>query len=176
MPQELLESTTAPFCGDISNDCLTLTIGNFIPPTVLDTFACLGECIFLQHSNGDNVEVCFSGDVVLESYLGCDSVVTVIIVPIFVEATSVDTMLCAGDCIIFGVESYCPPGPHTVIHDNVFGCDSIVTYYITEVETEAVILPDSIPSLSCSTPTVLLDGSSSIPSNASYEWKGAKWI
>ena len=47
-----------------------------------------------------------------------------------------------------------------------------VTYTITEEITEAIVFPDSIPLLTCANPTVLLDGSSSIPGSVQYNWTG----
>ena len=169
--QTLLSGTTAPFCADFSNDCITVIVGNLIPPTILDTFACLGECIFLENGN-EMVEVCSSGDVILDSYLGCDSVITVIMLPIFVPTTFVDTVLCAGECMEIDFTLYCPPGPYIITLESYHGCDSIVTYFITEEITEAIISPNPPPALDCNNFSVLLDGSSSIPAGGNYTWLG----
>ncbi|MEO1260421.1 MAG: PKD domain-containing protein [Bacteroidota bacterium] len=170
--QDMLSGTTAPFCADFSNDCMTVTIGNFIPPTVLDTFACLGECVFIEDSKGNMTEICSSGDYILESFLGCDSVVTVVLVPVFVQAVTVDTTLCYGECMEFNNIVYCPPGPFIVTLESAHGCDSTVTYFVTEDTTRALILPDSIPQIDCNNEGVVLDGSASEPANLTYSWAG----
>ena len=169
--QTLLSGTTAPFCADFSNDCITVIVGNLIPPTVLDTFACIGECIFLENGT-ETVEVCYSGDVILDSYLGCDSVITVIIQPIIVPATTVDTVLCPGECMEIDFTLYCPPGPYILTLESYHGCDSIVTYFMIEAETEAVISPNLPPALTCNNTAVFLDGSSSLPVTGDYTWIG----
>ena len=170
--QDMLSGSTAPFCADFSNDCVTVNIGNFIPPTVLDTFACLGQCVFIEDGKGNSTEVCSSGDYILESFLGCDSVVTVILVPVFVQAVTVDTILCYGECMEFNNIVYCPPGPFIVTLESAHGCDSTVTYFVTEDTTQAVILPDSIPQIDCNNDGVVLDGSTSVPANLKYSWTG----
>ncbi|MEZ4957141.1 MAG: gliding motility-associated C-terminal domain-containing protein [Saprospiraceae bacterium] len=170
--QNLISGQTAAFCADFSNDCVNVVIGNLIPPTVLDTFACLGECVFLENSDGSSVEVCSSGDIVLESFLGCDSVVTVILQPIFIESTVTDTVLCPGECMEVNNVVYCPPGPFIITLESVFGCDSTVTYFVTQDSTEAVILSDSLPELNCINASVTLDGSTSRPIGAKYTWIG----
>ncbi len=164
---DLLAGTTAPFCADISDDCITVTIGEVIPPTVLDTFVCLGECIMLG-----NVEVCQSGEVVFESVLGCDSVINVVMIPIFIPPTTTDTTLCPGECMEINGIVYCPPGPHSITFESYQGCDSVVTYLMFEEITEAFIFPDPPPPLSCTNTSFLLNGASSIPPTANYMWTG----
>ncbi len=165
--QTLLSGTTAPFCADFSDDCLSVTIGDVIPPSVLDTFVCLGECIMLG-----NIEICQSGEVVFESVLGCDSVINVIMLPILVPPITTDTILCQGECMEINGVVYCPPGPHSVTYESYQGCDSVVTYLIFEEITQPIIFPDPPPPLSCLNTSVVLDGASSIPSNVNYMWTG----
>ncbi len=170
--QNLLMPPTAAFCADFSNDCITVTIGNLIPPTLVDTFACLGDCIYLGDGNNGTVEVCSSGDIVLESYLGCDSVITVILQPIIVAPVVADTTLCLGECVEVDNIVYCPPGPFVITLESYLGCDSVVTYFVTEDLTQAIILPDPPPALNCLNPSVTLDGSSSGAPGISYTWIG----
>lgn len=165
--QTLFESATAPFCGDFSDDCIDVTIGPPIPPSTLDTFACIGQCIEL----GFNL-VCASGPVTFESWLGCDSIVNVnltFIPPIFTNET---VTVCSGECIYANNQQYCPPGPAVYSLLNWQGCDSTVTITFIEVLTLAIINPAAPPELSCSNPVVVLDGLSSIPSNVDFFWEG----
>lgn len=165
--QTLLAGTTAPFCADISDDCITVTIGEVIPPTVLETFVCLGECIMLG-----SVEVCQSGEVVFESVLGCDSIINVVMIPIFIPPTTTDTTLCPGECMELNGIIYCPPGPHSITFESYQGCDSVVTYLMFEEITEAFIFPNPPPALSCTNTSFFLNGASSIPVGVNYMWTG----
>jgi gliding motility-associated-like protein len=65
--------------------------------------------------------------------------------PITVKApavTSIDTFFCASRCIMLEDSSICTAGSHTFGLKTMFGCDSIVTYTLTEVD--AVISPVSV--------------------------------
>lgn len=163
----LLESTTAPFCGDFSNDCVDVTIGPPIPPTLLDTMLCLGECIEVGGQ-----QICNSTTVTLQSWLGCDSIINVIIIPIVIAPTNDTIDVCQGDCVTINNQVYCGPGPHVVNYLSYQGCDSTVLLTLNEIPTSAVIDPPNPPPLSCTNTSVLLDGSSSLPANADYQWLG----
>lgn len=163
----LLESTTAPFCGDFSDDCVDVTIGPPIPPTILNTMLCSGECIEVGGQ-----EVCTSTTITLQSWLGCDSIVNVIVIPIIVPPTNASMDVCAGECVTINNLVYCGPGPHVVNYTSYQGCDSTVLLTLNEIPTSAVILPPNPPQLSCTNPSVTLDGTSSVPANATFHWSG----
>ncbi|MEK7255815.1 MAG: proprotein convertase P-domain-containing protein, partial [Bacteroidota bacterium] len=166
--QAAFNSTTAPFCGDFSSDCITVIIGPAIPPTELDTMVCLGECIEI----GGNF-MCTSGTVIFESYLGCDSVVNVNFIPIVIPPANATATICPGECVTINNQQYCPPGPHIIVYDSWQGCDSVVELSMFEVPTVAIIQPSSPPPLSCANPTATLNGTASIPSsNIDFEWNG----
>lgn len=67
-----LISTTAPFCGDLSDNFVTVTIEPPVAPTVIDTTVCAGGCIDV----GGN-SVCASDTITLSTWLGCDSLIYV---------------------------------------------------------------------------------------------------
>ena len=165
--QNLMSSATAPFCGDFSDDCISVTIGPVIPPTVLDTAVCLGNCIMVG-----NQEVCNSGTVVLESWLGCDSVIEVIMVPIIIPPSTDQVTVCQGECVEINGQQYCPPGPHPITYESWQGCDSIVTWIIIEEITQAIINPFNPPPLDCTNTSTTLDGTSSFPPTGVYSWEG----
>ena len=165
--QNLLGSTTAPFCADFSDDCIDVIIGPPVPPTIIDTVLCFGECIEIGLQT-----VCESGTYTLTSWLGCDSVVQAIILPIVIPPTQATTTLCPGECIEVNGQLYCPPGPHTINFTSFEGCDSIVIMNFQEEPTAAVILPSPSLVLDCNTTVITLDGTSSIPSNVQYFWLG----
>ncbi|MCB0520076.1 MAG: gliding motility-associated C-terminal domain-containing protein [Saprospiraceae bacterium] len=165
--KNLLASTTAPFCGDISDNCIIVTIGPAIPPTVLDTSVCIGECITVC-----NQTVCQSGTVTCQSYLGCDSLVNVVMIPIPPIVTNANLTVCAGECLEVDGNLYCPPGPHFITYNSWLGCDSTVNLTMTEVVTQAIINPNPPPAITCSNPTVVLNGMLSLPANVQYHWVG----
>jgi gliding motility-associated-like protein len=163
----MLASATSPFCGDFSDNCISVTVAPAVQPTSVVATVCPGECIFVGGQ-----QVCSSTQIVLDSYLGCDSVVNVIL---FVSppVTSTDTLtVCQGQCVIVNGQSICPPGPVIVIFDDSQGCDSTVTYYFKQINPMAVITPANPAALTCSSPTVTLNGSSSTPAGVTYSWTG----
>ncbi len=168
--QAQLGSSTSPFCADFSTNCITVTIGPAIPPSFLDTLVCLGDCIEI----GGQV-LCGSGSVTLSSWLGCDSVVNVIMIPVL-PSFEEDTMtVCENECVLLGGQLYCPPGPHVVTLENSNGCDSTITLYFEEVPTGAVVTPANPPPLSCANPSITLSAVGSLPApgpNVSYVWQG----
>ncbi|HFA48781.1 MAG TPA: T9SS type B sorting domain-containing protein [Bacteroidetes bacterium] len=164
---DLISSSTAPFCADFSDDCVNVTIGPLIPPTILIQELCLGDCVNI----GGN-ELCTSGSVTLESYLGCDSVIDLTIIPIFIEPTLIDLTLCSGECIDINGTTYCPPGPESVILESYQGCDSLIIYSFFEEITTAIIMPDPPPPIDCNNPSVVLSGIASFPATVTYLWEG----
>lgn len=69
-----LVSTTAPFCGDVSDNYVLVNILPTIPVTVIDTTVCAGECIMMGAQ-----QVCASEIITLNSFYGCDSVINITI-------------------------------------------------------------------------------------------------
>lgn len=163
----LLQSATAPFCGDFSSDCVSVTIGPPVPPTILVTSLCLGDCIIVGGQ-----DFCSSGTVTVPSYLGCDSVINVVIIPIFVPPTVETITVCQGDCITINNQTYCPPGPHVLIYQNWQGCDSLVSLTMLEEITAAIISPSNPPPLTCTNQSVTLNGTLSVPATVTYAWTG----
>jgi gliding motility-associated-like protein len=163
----LLDSPTAPFCADMTDDCVAVLIGPPVWPTTIDTTVCIGECVTIGGK-----DFCESGSITLSSWLGCDSIVNVIlknVAPIF---TTVTDTVCQGECIVINNQLFCPPGPHLMLLENWQGCDSIITLKLHETVTTAVIEPPNPPPLSCNNPSVVLSGSTSLPANVSYSWTG----
>ncbi len=165
--QAAFNSSTAPFCGDFSDDCMNVTIGPTIPPTFIDTALCIGDCIMVGFQ-----PVCASGSVTLQSWLGCDSVVNVVITQIPPVATVETVTVCQGECIFVNNQQYCPPGPAVFTLSGWQGCDSTVTILFNEILTIATIDPSPPPPISCSNPVVILDGIGSYPPGANLEWTG----
>ncbi len=165
--ENLFNSTTVPFCADLSNGCVNVLIGPTIMPQAVYPEVCAGECVYVG-----GMEFCQSGSVTLQSWLGCDSTINVVIVPLPLSFSTVTDTVCQGECVTVNNQLYCPPGPHVYALENWRGCDSIITLNLYEVITAAIINPPVPPPLSCSTTSITLNGSSSVPSNATYSWTG----
>ena len=168
--QTQLSSSTAPYCADFSDNCITVTVGPAILPSFFDTLVCLGDCIDYAGQI-----ICGSGPVTLQSYLGCDSVVNIVMIPILPIIAQQTMTICQGDCITINNQTYCPPGPHVFALESWQGCDSTITLFFDQIFTTAIILPPVPPALSCSNPATTLDGLASIPGmgpNVSYAWTG----
>jgi gliding motility-associated-like protein len=54
-------------------------------------------------------------------------------------STTVDTFFCASRCLSLEDTSICNAGSYTFLRQTVFGCDSVITYKLTEVD--AVVSP-----------------------------------
>ncbi len=164
--QAQFAGTAAPFCGDFSDDCITVTIGPPPPPTLIDTMVCLGDCITVA-----NQMVCSSTTLTIPSWLDCDSLITVVMIPIIPTTTELNFTVCEGECVEVGDDFFCPPGPHNLNLLGWQGCDSIVVITFEEIAAQAVISPDPPDPIDCSNATVTLDGSLSNPSD-NLEWEG----
>jgi gliding motility-associated-like protein len=165
--ESLLNSSTAPFCGHISDTFNTVQICPAVQPTMLDSTVCQGTCIDVGGQ-----QVCASGPVVLNSFCGCDSVVNVNLTFVAPQTTNDTVTVCAGGCVTVGSQQYCAPGPHTLHLQGWQHCDSTVILHFNQLTTTAVITPANPPSLSCTNGSVMLNGSSSQPANVTYAWSG----
>ncbi|MEO1260420.1 MAG: PKD domain-containing protein [Bacteroidota bacterium] len=160
-----LASSTAPFCGDLSDNFIPVIILPAIPVTVLNETVCEGECVTVGSQ-----QICATTTVVLESIDGCDSTIDVnlnFIIPDTVDFTAV---VCESGCVDIGGNQYCAPGQYFVSLTNVEGCDSVVNLTFNEIIANAVINPAAPPALTCTDSTVTLDGSGSL--GDIYEWTG----
>lgn len=162
-----LESSTAPFCADFSENVVTITVLASIPPTVLTPAVCLGECITVGGQ-----QVCQSDTLVLDSWQGCDSIVQVQLSFILPDTVDLLETVCEGGCVTIGGQQYCPPGQHYIHLPTWQGCDSVVHLTFQELVVNASISPASPPALTCDNPSLTLDASGSTPGTATFAWSG----
>ena len=160
-------SATAPFCGDFSINCITVTVLPVISPTLINTTICQGDCIMVGGQS-----VCSSDTLTLQSWRGCDSVVMVMLTPILPDSVNQAVTVCEGGCVTVGGQSYCAPGPYDITLPTWQGCDSVIHLTFTELMVNAVINPANPAAITCTTTTITLDGSSSTPSGATFAWSG----
>lgn len=111
---------------------------------------------------------------IYKTALGCDSVVSFVLLPIITPPNQIDTTICDGDCIMIGFDCYDQAGtfrielstPDTTSQ----GCDSVIILTINKlVAVSSIAEPDSI---GCDPgETVNLNGSSSSAGiGVTYNW------
>jgi gliding motility-associated-like protein len=162
--QSGLSNGTIPLCADLSNGCFNATIGPQIPPTITNLTLCLGDC----YTNALGQQCCIPGPctVTLQSYLGCDSVVTVNLTMIPPTQTPITQMVCPGECFTYNGASYCPPSTTPITLTSAQGCDSIILLSVMPVPVNAVIVP--APPITCSMPAVQLNAGFS--TGNAFQW------
>lgn len=150
------------FCGDLSSNCFALTVGS-IPTPGMETFdLCIGDCL-----DYNNVQYCNPGlyPVMLTSYLGCDSLVNLMINPLSDSNVFIEGIVCPGETMEVGGVEY-PVGNHYLDDVAFNGCDSTTTIIISEFYVNAsTSVP---PEITCTNPSVILTSAGSFGS--SFLW------
>nr|MBX2878193.1 hypothetical protein [Saprospiraceae bacterium] len=121
--QNNLNSFFPLFCGNLSDNCITVQI-EAPPDTVfLIEQICQGDSIMV----GDSV-VFDSGNYLfeLESFAGCDSIVDLDLTVINTIIQDIEVTLCEGDSVEVGPSVYRIQGNYTDTLQSSLGCDSIV--------------------------------------------------
>lgn len=162
-----LESSTAPFCANFSDNGVPVTILPPIPPTVVNQTICEGDCITVGGQS-----VCVSDTLTLDSWHGCDSVVQVHLIVINPDTVELVQTICAGACVTVGAQQFCNTTQQYVSLQDWQGCDSVVHLTLNVLSPMAVITPANPPALSCTTNAVALSASSSVPGTFIYQWSG----
>ena len=109
---------------------------------------------------------------VIDSYLGCDSIVSAIFFPIVPPTTDLgEVHLCPDESISVGGLDYSDENSYsiTLMNESYRGCDSTVNFTIFTEIVVADIDPDS-PEIGCDGGGALLDGSNSQGDISGYEW------
>lgn len=162
-----LNSSTPPFCGNISSDCVGITI-NPNPPDV-EEFAeiCSPTCYdFLGQF------YCQTGDYTIEQFdaNGCpyDVILRLTVnVPTFRAFTET---ICEGECSNNPTfPDACTTGLYQATLTNAAGCDSMLTLNLTVMSVNAVVQQPN--DITCSQPSVQLNGiGSTTGAGTTYLW------
>jgi hypothetical protein len=165
-----LASNTPPFCGDVSGDCVSVTINSSPPDEEEYATICAPMCYQFF-----NQPYCQSGTYVrnLLSPQGCPYVATLYLTVLQPTTKNIIETVCAGECSTTpGFEGYCSQGNYQEIFMNNAGCDSIVNLNLLELNVVANIVQPS--ALTCSQPTQQLLGvGSTAGQGASYLWSAS---
>ncbi len=161
----------------LGGECLTaeVVIDFQLPEPVLeDHYFCPGDTVICA---GQPFATEGLYDVVLPSWLGCDSLVQCLIleypfsppVPVVIRHCGPDTVIACGDTLT-------QSGIYTAACTNIWGCDSIVTVDLAALNPQALIAP--VEDSGCdTTPIIRLDGSLSPPvihpaGQMTFHWSG----
>lgn len=103
--------------------------------------------------------------------VGCDSTILTVLTVLPMPSSTIDTVLCIGDCIVVGTQTLCSATSETITIPTV-NCDSAVNITIDVLNPFARITGmDNL--LTCETTSILLDGTSSTGGDSlSYSWQG----
>ncbi len=162
-----LNSSTPPFCGKITVNCVNVTILE-VPPNVDDyETICAPECFEYYGQN-----FCTTGDHVRNlTQNGCPYTATLHLTVLQRSFATVFETICSGSCAQTpGFENACTPGQHIQTFTGSNGCDSVVTLNLNVVSAIAVIVPPA--PITCVQPTTALLGTGSTPpgSGGTYLW------
>jgi PKD-like domain/Proprotein convertase P-domain/CHU_C Type IX secretion signal domain len=162
-----LSSTSPPLCGDMTSNCVNVTI-NANPPDeeVIETI-CAPMC-YVFH----NQTYCNSGTYVrnLNNAQGCPYTSTLYLTVVQPVTTNIIETICANQCSNTpGFETNCMQGNYQAVFTGSSNCDSIVNLNLLVLNVLATVAPP--PMLTCSQSTVTLSGvGSSTGATVTYLW------
>ena len=162
-----LNSNTPPFCGNVTSNCVNVTIYP-LPADIEETESiCQPECYdFLGQF------YCQTGDYPVDQMdaNGCHYNAILHLTVNSPTFRTVTETVCPGTCSANPIfPGACGTGSYQATLINAAGCDSIVTLNLTVMVVDAVIQPPAM--ISCSQTTVPLSGiGSTLGSGVTYLW------
>lgn len=162
--QVLLESFGG--CDSIVN--LDLTVLQ-VDHTDLQATLCPGETFSIANNTFSSTGIY---SVTLQNQFGCDSIITLDLVVLDTISTALTEVICRGDTVWIGQESYTETGSYTATLTSFFNCDSIVNLDLSVVEVNVSIpLPDTLTCLMTSVSLEAVAGTNF--DTLSYSWSTA---
>lgn len=162
-----LDGGSPPFCGNISGNCVAVTINANPPDEEEFVELCAPACHFFYGQN-----YCQSGTYIrdITTPQGCQYQATLNLVIHPVVTTNLVEVICEDACASTpGFEGYCSAGNYQERFQTSFGCDSVVNLNLQVLNVQAVASP--ISDLDCNTPSVQITGAGSTTgANVSYLW------
>lgn len=160
------------------NQCLNV-ISQPIPPTVKPPIIICNDDLPYTWDEEPYPNLTASGTFNLsstpyDSYLGCDSVVKQVVIIKPPLLTTLPTQyICNGTCFSFAGDTYCDPGPQSVVIPSFQGCDSLINFAVSILSPVAQIAGNS--SITCATPGGLTLSAVNYSPGASFQWTNANW-
>lgn len=162
-----LEGGSPPFCGDVSDDCVQVTINSAPPDEEEYAEVCAPGCYSFY-----NINYCQSGTYVrtITTAQGCQYTATLFLTVHQPALTNLNEVICEGECATTpGFEGFCFPGIYQDNLETQFGCDSLVILNLQVLTVLAVATPNG--QLDCNTPSVQITGAGSTTgATVSYLW------
>lgn len=139
------------FCGELTDDCITIEITAESPLTELYPIICEGE----SYQVGDSFFTETGNYLVnLTNSVGCDSLIAIDLSVFPHVQDTVETAICRGDAIRIGNTSYTETGYYVDTLQTYVGCDSVVHLYLEVIEP----VFDTLNTVLCAGETVEVGG------------------
>ncbi len=155
------------FCGEITDDCINITIIQPINTIFIRDTICQGECVQVSDTS-----ICQTGNYTIHrsAAFNCDSIFSVNILVQPTAVTNLTSIVCQNDCVDIGTSSYCNSGIYSDTLTNQYGCDSIINLQLTVLQANANL--PIFDTLTCVDTLIQLDASlSTIGANITYHWE-----
>ncbi|MCC6411990.1 MAG: proprotein convertase P-domain-containing protein, partial [Saprospiraceae bacterium] len=165
-----LSSGSPPFCGDLSNDCVGVTI-KALPPDVEETGEVCAPNCYVYYGQ----DFCTTGTHTVDLELdGCPYTATLYLTVYQPDLVLLNEVVCEGTCSQNpSFPDACSAGSYQANLTNVEGCDSVVLLNLLVVNVDANI-QQPVPSLGCTQSSVILQGvGSTIGPGTTYLWSAS---
>jgi hypothetical protein len=162
-----LNSTTPPFCGKITSNCVNVTIKPIPDDTEEFQEICAPQC-YVFHGQS----YCQTGTYVRNlTQNGCPYTATLHLTVHQPSFAGIVEVICPGGCSQTpGFETACSAGTYSETFVNAAGCDSLVNLTISVMPIVANI-QQPVPQITCNQPVVTLQGTGSTTGGGvSYLW------
>jgi subtilisin-like proprotein convertase family protein len=145
-----LQSAAPPFCGDLTNNCVNLTVTAPLPDTILNQTICSGASVtFFGNTYGTPGTY---SDTIRQGNCSYKAILNLTINPLVRD--TIDEFVCQGSCSnTTGFNTACVTGTYLDTLTNTLGCDSLIRQLNLIVSTIEVFdfLPQN-PIIACNNP------------------------
>ncbi|MFK7937063.1 MAG: T9SS type B sorting domain-containing protein [Saprospiraceae bacterium] len=126
-----LNSPTAPFCGDLSDDCLEIFIQSPPEPVNLTPIICPGE----TYPVGDSIfNEAIVTTIMLQTVAGCDSIINLDLSFSQNDTTRITETICVDQTYFVGTFEFDSTDLYNVQLENQDFCDSVIILNLTVLE------------------------------------------
>lgn len=163
---EMIMTSTAPFCGDISDDCFLVTVYPIPDTTFVSDEFCKGDTYSFSGNVYSSAGVYYP---VLPALVGCDTIVELTLSELEIFSQNISETICEGDTLFVENFFHTNTGIFSDTLTTIFGCDSIINLELTVLNPQVnFTTPDTII---CSNPEIQLNASNSTEgTGVSYLW------
>lgn len=136
-----LSGATPFFCGDLSEECISVSILPNSAPVALRDSICPGDTLFVGM---DTLTTAGDHTILLPNAAGCDSIINVELTVLPSPVIDSTQTICANDSIVIGNSVYRTTGAYSDTLQTIHGCDSIINLDLTVRPLLATALSDTI--------------------------------